>query len=103
MKSKKGARVPLADKLAHNTPRREQSSAADKMKHINADHPSDHCSPLSKPISARLKTGKGLAPSPAQRKAPQKVEVIDLDSDGVTGQWLPSCLCAEMLNFDISD
>jgi hypothetical protein len=82
MKGRGGIRAPLADKSAHNTPRIDKSPL-DKM---IIDLPSDHCSPLGKPISARLKAGKGLAPSPAQRRAPRKVEVVDLDSDGETGQ-----------------
>lgn len=37
--------------------------------------------------SARLSNskGKGLALSPVQRKAPQRIEIIELDSDGDTG------------------
>ena len=39
--------------------------------------------------SARLSDskGKGLAPSPVQRKAPQRIEIIELDSDGDTGTF----------------
>lgn len=75
------ARVPLADKSAHNTPCTD-SDLLDKRNHRR----SSNRNPTSKPKSARSKSGKGLAPSPVQLKAPQKIEVIDLDSDGETGQ-----------------
>lgn len=84
MKGRGGIRVPLANKSAHNTPCIDKN-ALDKMV---VDLPSDHRSPLRKPISGRLQVGKGLAPSPAQRRAPRKVEVMDLDSDGETGLYL---------------
>lgn len=73
-------RIPLGDKSAPNTPSVEHRAfisiptkavGTTQMKH-------------RKPISRRSSLSKGLFPSPAQLKAPQKVEVIDLDSEGET-------------------
>lgn len=77
-------RVPLGAKGVPNTPLAERK--------VLTSFPSKHASGLDrqttylKPLSSRSSLSKGLAPSPAQRRAPQSVEVIDLDSDGEAGQ-----------------
>ncbi|KAF8309153.1 hypothetical protein DL93DRAFT_2141714 [Clavulina sp. PMI_390] len=70
------ARIPLGDKSIPNTPLAERKTFLGKPA----------VATYRKPISTtrRASVTKGIAPSPAQRRAPQKVEVIELDSDGET-------------------
>lgn len=86
------SRVPLADKSVPNTPRVERKTFV-SVPAKNVVNGIEQRISYRKPLSGRSSLSKGLAPSPAQRNAPQTVEVIDLDSDGETSsssycKWL---------------
>ena len=93
-------RVPLGDKSAPNTPVKEKG---DEKDYAFAEKPRivfpqlhKHSRPRISVVSTAasrksmkprlpLSSMNGLPPSPQQRRAPQTVEIIDVDSDGETG------------------
>lgn len=92
VKVAKGAglpRVPLGDKSTQNTPLANRTAFAKnqgrKLPGLLANT-QGRPSPTVKHKPGHRPSGKGLPPSPVQRKAPQKIEVIDYDSDGQTSK-----------------
>jgi hypothetical protein len=96
-------RVPLAAKghaNAFDSPRIETvRGAALKQKFVNTS-PARKATKMAVTLKHSSGLKKGLPPSPIQRNAPQKVEIIDINSEGETGASpFPFYNCTSFLVF----